>query len=107
MNRFSEGTIVIGKRIELTEDKVLKLEIEMIELGRLFKTDGLEYNSVGNLVVKYESMVKFMDQQLTQVPSQIVVVVVSQLQFILPLKLILHDSPVDLCIMNMVMKENI
>ena len=63
MNRFSEGTIVIGKRIELTEDEVLKLEIEMIELGRLLETDRLVYDSIGNLLVKYESIVEFMVQQ--------------------------------------------
>ena len=35
MNRFSERKIVIGKGIELTEDEILRLEIEMIELWRL------------------------------------------------------------------------
>ena len=39
MIRFEEGTIVIGKEIELTEHEILRLEIEMIELERLLDID--------------------------------------------------------------------
>ena len=36
----------------------------MIELGRLIEIiDELEYDSEGNLVVIYEPMIEFMDQQ--------------------------------------------
>ena len=35
----------------------------MIELGRLLETDRLDYDDVGNLVVKYEPIAEFMDQQ--------------------------------------------
>ena len=61
MTRFSDGTIVVGKGIKLTEEEILRLEIEMIELGRLLKTDRLEYYNIGNLVVKLESIMEFMD----------------------------------------------
>ena len=61
MTRFEESTIVIGKWIELTEDEIPRLEIEMIELGRLLETNILDYDSSGNLVVKYNSMLEFMD----------------------------------------------
>ena len=54
MNRFKENTIIIGKGVELTEDEILSLEIEMIELGRLIETDKLEYNDKGQLIVIYE-----------------------------------------------------
>ena len=63
MNRFKEGTIVIGKGIDLTEDEILRLEIEMIELERLLDIDRLDYDAIGNLVVKYESMIDLMNQQ--------------------------------------------
>ena len=63
MNRFEKGTIVIGKGIELTEDEILRLEIELIELERLLDTDQLEYDSLGNLIVRYELIINFMDQQ--------------------------------------------
>ena len=35
MNRFEEGTIVVWKGVDLSEDEILKLEIELIELERL------------------------------------------------------------------------
>ena len=52
MTRFIDGTIVIGKRIELTEDEILRLEVELIELGRMIDTNKLEYDLIGNLIVK-------------------------------------------------------
>ena len=61
MNRFEERTIVVGKSVELTEDEILRLEIEPIELERLLDTDQLEYDSLGNLVVRYEPIINFMD----------------------------------------------
>ena len=61
MNRFDENTIIIGEGIELTEE-ILRLEIEMIELGRSRETDKLEYNDKGQLVVIYEQHTEFMDQ---------------------------------------------
>ena len=61
MTSFCEGTIVVGKRIELREDEILRLEIEMIEMGRLLETNKLEYDNIGNLVVRYELMIEFMD----------------------------------------------
>ena len=57
ITRFSEGTI------ELTKDEILRLEIKLIELGRLLEIYKLDYDNVGNLVVKYEPMVEFIDQQ--------------------------------------------
>ena len=60
MNRFEKGTIVIGKGIELTEDEILRLEIEMIKFERLLDTDRLGYDPIGNLVVKYESILDLM-----------------------------------------------
>ena len=63
MTRFIDGTIVIGKRIELTEDEILRLEIELIELLRMLDLDKLEYNPIGDLIVTYEPMLEFMDQQ--------------------------------------------
>ena len=63
MNRFKEGTIVIGKRIKLTEDEILRLKIEMIELGRLLDIDRFGYDPIGNLDVNNESMLDLMDQQ--------------------------------------------
>ena len=68
MNRFKEGTIIIGSGIELTEEEILRLEIELIELWRLEDTDQLEYNSSKDLVVKYEPIIDLMDQQ-SQVQS--------------------------------------
>ena len=68
MNRFKEGTIIIGKGIELTEEEILRLEIELIQLGRLEDTDWLEYNSSKKLIVKYEPILELMDQQ-SQVQS--------------------------------------
>ena len=53
MTRFREEMIIIGKRIELTEDEILRLEIELIELGRILDTDKLDYDSSGNLIVVY------------------------------------------------------
>ena len=66
MNRFEENTIVIGKGVNLTEEEILRLEIEMIEFGRLIETDKLEYNDKGQLVVVYEQHIKFMDQRTQQ-----------------------------------------
>ena len=60
MNRFEKETIVIGKGIELTKDEILRLEIEMIEFERLLDTDRLGYDPIGNLVVKYESILDLM-----------------------------------------------
>ena len=68
MNRFKEGTIIVGRRIELTEEEVLRLKIELIQLGRLEDTDWLEYNSSKELTVKYEPILELMDQQ-SQVQS--------------------------------------
>ena len=45
MTRFTEGTIIIGNGIELTEDEIPRLEIELIELGRILDTDKLDYDS--------------------------------------------------------------
>ena len=53
MTRFIEGMIIIGKRKELTEDQILRLEIELIELGRIFDIDKLNYDSSGNLIIVY------------------------------------------------------
>ena len=66
MNSFEENTIIIGKGIDLTEDETLRLEIQMIELGRLRETDKLEYNNKGQLVVIYKQHIEFMDQQTQQ-----------------------------------------
>ena len=44
MTRFEEGTVIVGKGIELTEEEILWLEIELIQIGRLEETDCLEYN---------------------------------------------------------------
>ena len=41
MIRFEEGTIIIGKGIELTEEEILRLEDELIQIGRLEETDYL------------------------------------------------------------------
>ena len=53
MTRFTEGTIIIGKRIKLTENEIPRLEIELIELGRILDTDELDYDSSGNFIVVY------------------------------------------------------
>ena len=66
MNRFKENTIIIGKGVELTEDEILSLEIEMIELGRLIETDKLEYNDKGQLIVIYEQHIELMDRRTQQ-----------------------------------------
>ena len=39
MNRFKENTIIVGKDIDLIEDEILRLEIEMIILGRIIEID--------------------------------------------------------------------
>ena len=62
MNKFEENTVIIGQGINLTEEEILKLEIELIELWRLRETDRLEYNDKGQLVVIYEQHIEFMDQ---------------------------------------------
>ena len=41
MNRFEENIVIIGQGINLTEEEILRLEIELIELGRLRETDRL------------------------------------------------------------------
>ena len=53
MARFTEGTIIIGKGIELPEDEIPRLEIELIELGWILDTDELDYDSSGNFIVVY------------------------------------------------------
>ena len=53
MTRFIEGTIIIREGIEVTEDEILRLEIELIELGRISNTDELDYDSSGNLIGGY------------------------------------------------------
>ena len=63
MTRFTEGTMIIGKEIELTEDEVLRLEIELIELERMLYTNKLDYDSSRNLIEVYEIMLEFIDQQ--------------------------------------------
>ena len=63
MNRFKEGTVIIGRGIELTEEETLGLEIELIQLGRREETDQLEYNSFKDLIVKYEPILELMDQE--------------------------------------------
>ena len=68
MIRFEEGTIIIGKGIELTEEEILRLEDELIQIGRLEETDYLEYNLLRELIVKYEPILDLMDQQ-SQVQS--------------------------------------
>ena len=100
MTRFIEGTIVVVKWIELTEDETLRLEIEMIEMGRLLETDRLEYDNIGSLVVKHEPIIKFMDQQ-TQPRSSTAPLPL----FIVHPKLILQGSLVEPHIMNMVVIE--
>ena len=47
---------------------MLRLEIELIQLGRLEDTDWLEYNSFKDLTVKYEPIIELMDL-LSQVQS--------------------------------------
>ena len=71
MNRFEENTVIIGQGINLTEEEILRLEIELIELGRLRETDRLEYNDKGQLVVIYEQHIEFMDQQTQQSSNSI------------------------------------
>ena len=61
MNRFKEGTIIVGRGIELTEEKVLRLEIELIRLERLEDTDFLIYTPSKELIVQYEPILKLMD----------------------------------------------
>ena len=61
MNRYKENTIIIRKGVELTEDEILRLEIEMIDLGRIIETDNLKYDDKGNLVVVYVQRLEFMD----------------------------------------------
>ena len=68
MNRLEEGTVIIGWGIELTKEEVLRLKIELIQLGRLEDTDCLEYNSSKELIVRYEPILELMDQQ-SQVQS--------------------------------------
>ena len=41
MTRFKERTVIVGKGIELTEEEILRLEIELIQIGRLEETDYL------------------------------------------------------------------
>ena len=53
MTRFTEGTIIIGNWIELIEDEIPRLEIELIELGRILDTDDLDYDGSWNFVVIY------------------------------------------------------
>ena len=57
MNRIKENTVIIREGVELTKDKILRLEIEMIDLGRIMETDKLEYNNTGQLVVIYEQKI--------------------------------------------------
>ena len=45
--------IIIGNKIKLTEGVILRLEIELIELGRILDTDELDYDSSGNFIVVY------------------------------------------------------
>ena len=71
MNRFEENTVIVGQGINLTEEEILRLEIELIELGRLSETDRLEYNDKGQLVVIYEQHIEFMDQQTQQSSNSI------------------------------------
>ena len=61
--RFKEGTIIVGRWTELTEEKILRLEIELIQLGRLEETNQLEYNPFQELIVKYKPTLELMDQQ--------------------------------------------
>ena len=68
MNRFKEGTVIIGRGIDLIAEEILKLEIELIELGRFEETDQLEYNSSKDLIVKYEPILELMDR-LSQAQS--------------------------------------
>ena len=68
MDRFKVGTVIVGRGIELTEEEILRLEIELIQLGRLEDTDHQEYNSFKDLIVKYEPTLELMDQQ-SQVQS--------------------------------------
>ena len=63
MNRLKEGTVIVGRGIELMEEEILRLEIELIQLGRLEHTDQLEYNSFKDLIVKYEPILELMDQE--------------------------------------------
>ena len=53
MSRFTEWTIIIRKGIELIEDEIPRLEVELIELGRILDTDELDYDSSGNFIVVY------------------------------------------------------
>ena len=68
MNRFKEGTVIAGRGIELTEEEVLRLKIELIQLGRLEDTDCLEFNSSKEHILRYEPILELMDQQ-SQVQS--------------------------------------
>ena len=61
MTRFEEGTVIAGKAIELTKEQILRLEIELIQIGRLEETDCLEYNLAKELIVRYEPILDLMD----------------------------------------------
>ena len=63
MTRFKEGTVIVGKGIELIGEEILRLENELIQIGRLEETDYLEYNLLKELTVKYEPILDLMDQQ--------------------------------------------
>ena len=65
MTRFTEETIMIGNWVELTEDEILRLEIELIELGRILDTNKLDYDSSGNLIVVYCSTSPLIDSFTT------------------------------------------
>ena len=124
MNRFKENSVTIGEGIELTEDEILKLEIEMINLGRIIETYKLEYTDKGQLVVAYEPKIEFMDQQtqkhnrvgiVFQVQSivqpvfrlQSIVQLVFWLQSIVQPKEVLLDNPVGFHTLIMVLRGRI
>ena len=46
MTRFTKAIIIRGKGIELTEDEILRLEIELIESERMLDTNKLEYDPI-------------------------------------------------------------
>lgn len=50
MNRLENQTVIIGKGIELTEEVLLRLETEMVELGQLLEVDILDKTSNGYIV---------------------------------------------------------
>ena len=45
------------------EEEILRLEIELIQIGRLEETDCLEYNLTKKLIVRFEPILDLMDQQ--------------------------------------------